>query len=154
MEVLSRINKSEGSKCNVPAQTVRIKMINYLVILQIKVVSFTKWIVFTLTCRLIGRGYSAATKVTSLLILDGPVSKKSREKCTFSLTTFTQQQATERTNKASLKTKEYPYRNGQIEVLPGTDLSEEIPQIDVSVDGSQSSRGWLSHQEIVEMCFE
>ena len=30
---------------------------------------------FTLACRLVGRGYSAATKITSVLNLDRPVSK-------------------------------------------------------------------------------
>ena len=32
---------------------------------------------FTSACRLIGRGYSAATKITSVLNLDRPVSKRS-----------------------------------------------------------------------------
>ena len=36
--------------------------------------------VFMLACRLIGRGYSTATKITSVLNLDGPVSKKSWKK--------------------------------------------------------------------------
>ena len=46
-------------------------------------------------------------------------------------------------NKASIEAKEY-HRNRQIEVLSGTSLSGEIPQIDVSVDGSWGSRGWSS----------
>ena len=45
-------------------------------------------------------------------------------------------------NKASIEAKEYFHRNGQIEVLLGTGLLGEIPQIDVSVDGSWGSRGW------------
>ena len=50
---------------------------------------------FTLACRLIGRGYSAATKITSVLNLDRPVSKKSWKKHTLSLTSFPEQQATQ-----------------------------------------------------------
>ena len=52
-------------------------------------------------------------------------------------------------NKASIEAKEYLHRNGQIEVLLGTGLLGEIPQIDVSVDGLWGSRGW-----IVDICFE
>ena len=38
---------------------------------------------FTSACRLIGRGYSAATKITSVLNLDRPVSKRSWKKHNF-----------------------------------------------------------------------
>ena len=99
---------------------------------------------FTSACRLIGRGYSTATKITSVLNLDRSVSKKSQKKHTLSLTSFAEQQATQSMNKASIEAKEYLYRNGQIEVLSGTGLPGEIPQIDVSVDGSWGSRGWSS----------
>ena len=57
-------------------------------------------------------------------------------------------------NKASIEAKECIHRNGQIEVLSGTGLPGEIPQIDVSVDGSWSSSGWSSRQGIVDICFE
>ena len=66
---------------------------------------------FTLACWLIGRGYSAATKITSVLILDRPVSKKSWKKHTFSLTSSAEQQATQSMNKASIVAKEYLQRN-------------------------------------------
>ena len=109
---------------------------------------------FTLACRLIGREYTTATKITSVLNLDRPVSKKSWKNHTLSLTSFAEQQATQNMNKASIDAKEYLQRNGQIEVLSGTGLPEEIPQIDVSVDGSWGSRGWSSRQGIVDICFE
>ena len=57
-------------------------------------------------------------------------------------------------NKASVEAKEYLHRNGQIEVLSGTGLPGEIPQIDVSVDGSSGSRGWSSWQVVVDICFQ
>ena len=57
-------------------------------------------------------------------------------------------------NKASIEAKEYLQRNGQIEVLSRTGLPGEIPQIDVSVDGSWASRGWSSRQGIFDICFE
>ena len=60
------------------------------------------------------------------------------------MTSFAEQQATQSMNKASIEAKEYLHRNRQIEVLSGTGLSGEIPQIDVSVDGSWGSRGWSS----------
>ena len=58
------------------------------------------------------------------------------------MTSFAEEQATQNMNKASIEAKEYLHRNGQIEVLLGTGLLGEIPQIDVSVDGSWGSRGW------------
>ena len=44
-----------------------------------------------LACRLIGRGYSAATKITSVLNLDRSVSKKHRKEHTLPLTSFPEQ---------------------------------------------------------------
>ena len=76
------------------------------------------------------------------------------EKPTLSLTSFAEQQATQSMNKASIETKEYLHRNGQIKVLKGTGLPGEIPQIDVSVNGSWGSRGRSSLQGIVGICFE
>ena len=46
---------------------------------------------FTFVCSLIGRGYSAATKITSVLNLDRPVSKRSWKKDTLSLNSFAEQ---------------------------------------------------------------
>ena len=46
---------------------------------------------FMLACRLIGRGYSAATKITSVLNLDRSVSKKYRKEHTLPLTSFPEQ---------------------------------------------------------------
>ena len=45
--------------------------------------------------------------------------------------------------KATTEAKEYLPKNGKIEVLSGTGLSRELPQIDVSVGGSWLSRGWF-----------
>ena len=67
---------------------------------------------------------------------------------------FAEQQATQSMNKASIVAKECLHRNGQIEVLSGTGLPGEIPQIDASVDGSWGPRGWSSQQVIVDICFE
>ena len=44
-------------------------------------------------------------------------------------------------NKGINRVKEYLDKNGQTEVLSRTGLPREIPQIDVSVDGSWGSRG-------------
>ena len=64
-----------------------------------------------------------------MLKLDRPASKKTWKKHTLSLTSFAKQQATQSRNKASIEAKEYHHRNGQIEVLSGTGLPGEIPQI-------------------------
>ena len=63
------------------------------------------------------------------------------EKHTLSSTSFTEQQATQSMNKGINRVKEYLDKNGQTEVLSRTGLPREIPQIDVSVDGSWGSRG-------------
>ena len=68
------------------------------------------------------------------------------KKHTILLTSFAEQQPTESMNKASIEAKEFLHRNGQIGVLPGTSLSGEIPQTDVSVDGLWGSRGSSSRQ--------
>ena len=70
------------------------------------------------------------------------------------MTSFAEQQATQSMNKVSIETKEYLHRNGQIKVFKGTGLPGEIPQIDVSVNGSWGSRGRSSLQGIVDICFE
>ena len=45
-------------------------------------------------------------------------------------------------------------KNGVLEVPPEADLSKEKMSIGVSVDGSWGSRGWVSKQRIVDVCFE
>ena len=45
------------------------------------------------------------------------------------MTSFAEQQATQSMNKASIEVKEYLHKKGQIEVLSGTGLPGEIPQI-------------------------
>ena len=93
---------------------------------------------FTLVGKLTGRGYSTATKITSDKCAEFRQTsfRKILEKnlYTLLLTSFAEQQATQSMNKASIEAKEYLYRNGQIEVLSGTGLPGEIPQIDVSGD--------------------
>ena len=55
--------------------------------------------------------------------------------------------------KAAIAAKEYIVKNGASEVPPDADLSKEKMNIGVSVDGSWDSRGWVSTQEIVDVCF-
>ena len=50
--------------------------------------------------------------------------------------------------------KEYAVKNRASEVLPETVLSKEKMNIGVSVDGSRDSRGWVSKQENVGVCFD
>ena len=45
-------------------------------------------------------------------------------------------------------------KNGVLEVPPEADLSKEKMSIGVSVDDSWGSRGWVSKQRIVDVCFE
>ena len=96
---------------------------------------------FKLASRLIGRGYSAATKMTSVLNLERPVSKKSWKNIHFHRPHLQNSKQLKAWIKASIEAKEYLDKNGQTEVLSGTGLPREIPQIDVSVDGSWGSRG-------------
>ena len=109
---------------------------------------------FVLICRLIGRGYSAASRLTSILNLDKPVTKKSWLNHMTTLCNVAEEIAEGSMKKATIGAKEYMVKNGVLEVPPEADLSKEKMNIGVSVDGSWGSRGWASKQGIVDVCFE
>ena len=56
--------------------------------------------------------------------------------------------------KAAIGAKEYIIKNGASEIPPEADSSKEKLNIGVSVDCSWGSRGWVSKQGIVDVCFE
>ena len=109
---------------------------------------------FVLACRLIGREYSAALRLTSILNLDKPVTKKSWLNHMTTLCNVAEEVAEGSMKKAAIGAKEYIAKNGVSEVPPEADLSKEKMNIGVSVDGSWGSRGWASKQGIVDVCFE
>ena len=107
-----------------------------------------------LACRLIGRGYRAASRLASILKLDKTVTKKSWLNHTTTLCNVAEEIAEGSMKKATIGTKEYMVKNGVLEVPPEADLSKEKLNIGVSVDGSWGSRVWGSKQGIVDVCFE
>ena len=109
---------------------------------------------FVLACRLIGRGYSAASRLTSILNLDKPVTKKSWLNHMTTLCNVAEEIAEGSMKKAAIGAKEYMVKNGVLEVPTEADFSKEKVNIGVSVDGSWGSRVWASKQGIVDVCFE
>ena len=109
---------------------------------------------FVLACRLTGPGYSAASRLTSILNLDKAVTKKSWLNHMTTSCNVAEEIAEGSMKKATIGGKEYMVKNGVLEVPPETDLSKEKMNIGVSVDGPWGSRGWASKQGIVDVCFK
>ena len=106
-----------------------------------------------MACRLIGRGYSAALRRTSILNLDKPVTTNSWLNHMTTLCNVAEEVAEGSMKKVAIVAKEYIFKNGALEVPPDADLSKEKMNIGVSVDDSWDSRGWASTQGIVDVCF-
>ena len=66
---------------------------------------------FVLACRLIGRGYSAALRLTSILNLDKPVTKKSWLNHMATLRNVAEEIAERSMKKATIGAKEYMVKN-------------------------------------------
>ena len=77
---------------------------------------------FVLACRLIGRGYSAASRLTSVLTLDKPVTKKSWLNHMTTLSNVAEEIAEGSMKKATIEAKEYMVKNGKLEVPSEADL--------------------------------
>ena len=80
---------------------------------------------FVLVCRLIGRGYNAALRLTSLLNLDKPVTKKSWSNHMATLCNVAEEIAEGSMKKATIGAKEYKVKDGVLEVPPEAYLSKE-----------------------------
>ena len=89
-----------------------------------------------LACRLIGRGYSAALRLTSILNLDKPATKKSWLNHMTTLCNVAEEVAEESMKKATIGAKKDIAKNGVSEIPPEADLSKEKMNIGVSVDGA------------------
>ena len=107
-----------------------------------------------LACRLIGRGYSAASRLMSILDLDKTVTKISWLNHMTTLCNVAEEIAEGSMKKATIGAKEYMVKNRVLKVPPEADLSKRKMNTGVSVDGSWGSRGWASKQGIVGICFE
>ena len=106
-----------------------------------------------MVCQLIGRGYSAALRLTSILNLDQPVTKKSWLNHMTTLWNVAEEVTEGSMKKGVTGAKEY-IKNRASEVPPEVDLSKEEKNIGVSIDGSLGLRSWASKQGIVDVSFE
>ena len=95
---------------------------------------------FVLARRLIGRGYSASSRLTSILNLDKPVTKKPWLNHMATLCNVAEEITEGSMKKATIGAKEYMINNGVLEVPPEADLSKEKMNIGVTFDGSWLSR--------------
>ena len=77
-----------------------------------------------LAYRLIGRRYSAASRLTSIPNLDKRVTKSWLDHMT-TLCNVAEEIAEGSKKKATIGAKEYMVKNGVLEVPPGADLSKE-----------------------------
>ena len=107
-----------------------------------------------LTLRSVGRGRSSATKITSLLNLPTPINVRSRAEHTKKI--FDQCQIfSERNMKdEAFNIKLHLCNTGQIEWVDDDELRQQVVDVDVSLDGSWSTRGWSAREGIVDVCFE
>lgn len=97
-----------------------------------------------LGCRLIGRGFSAAQKLTSILNLPTPVSRGPWSKHTRTLEECAKELLEEDLRQASIEVRDFKSK------LVDEEVGEnELIDAGVSVDGSWSSRGWTARDGLV-----
>ena len=98
---------------------------------------------FVLACRLLGRGHSAAKKITSILNMNKPISKVAWKKHMKAITEAAINVSNTSMNNAALEAEEYTLST---KYIPEGDalLSEDVTEVSVSVGGSWGSRGFSS----------
>lgn len=104
---------------------------------------------FVLALRVIGRGYSAAEKLNSVLNIQHPVYKTPWSEHTKALEKAAQELLEEELSNASLEVKRLKVDNGDLTLKEDEELSSCIADTGVSVDGSWSSRGWTARDGIM-----
>ena len=96
--------------------------------------------VFVLACRLLKKGHAGGKKVTAVLNLDKPLSKKAWTKDTRSIAQNSKNLGEIYMKKAASEAKMYLKNTGSITVDPLADIEKQNIEIAVSADGSWSSR--------------
>ena len=102
-------------------------------------------------CRLIGHEHSAAKKLTSLLNMSQPISKVAWKRHTKTITDAAVNVSNNSMNKAALEVKKI-FSNTSY--TPKHDLPEDVTEVSISVGGAWGFRGFLSWEEIVDICSE
>ena len=109
---------------------------------------------FVLACRLLRKGHAGGKKLTAVLNLDKPISKKASTKHTRCIAEYTKNLGEIHMKKAALEAKMYLKNNGSTTFDPLADIEKQNIKIAVSVGGSWGSPGWTSQNGIIDVCFE
>ena len=109
---------------------------------------------FVLGLRLIGRGYSAAQKVLSVLNLPRPVSNVSWTSHTKALVKAANELLERELKNAVLGVKQHQLENGDLDnSIDGSITVEQLMDVvvdaGVSIDGSWNSRGWSARVPLI-----
>lgn len=104
--------------------------------------------------RLIGRGYSAATKVLGVLNLPRPVSNVSWTAHTKAIELAANELLERELQNAVLQVKRYKLENGDLDAKVDSSIADEqlkdiFVDAGVSIDGSWNSRGWSARDGMV-----
>ena len=104
--------------------------------------------------RLIGRGYSAATKVLSVLNLPRPVSNVSWTAHTKAIELAANKLLERELQNAVLQVKRYKLEDGDLDANVDSSIADEqlkdiVVDAGVSIDGSWNSRGWSARDGMV-----
>lgn len=102
-----------------------------------------------LAFRLIGRGYSAAVKFTSILNLPNPVKRGPWSEHTKAISEVAMELLQEELKNAALELKKYKLAKDDKEAITDKLAKETVVDAGVSVDGSWSSRGWSARDGVV-----
>ena len=109
---------------------------------------------FVLALRAVGKGRSAAAKITSILNLPAPINARCWTKHTNAISEHAESLCRDNMKQEAYNTKLYLRSIGQIEQTSDTQLRDKVIDVGVSVDGSWSTRGWKAREGIVDVCFE
>ena len=103
--------------------------------------------------RMIGRGYSAAQKLLSILNLSSPVNKAPWAAHTKAIEDTARTILEQELASAALEVKRLKLANGDITAVDDNatddELREVVAEAGVSIDGSWSSRGWSARDGVV-----
>ena len=99
---------------------------------------------------------AACSRLTAVLNLDKPISKKAWTKHARSIAENTNKRNIQEIyrKKGSCKSQDVLKNTGSITFDPLADMEKKNIEIALSVDGSWGSRGWTSQNRIVDVCFE
>lgn len=99
--------------------------------------------------RLIGRGHSAADRLSSVLNLHRPVNRAPWSSHTKALEEAASKLLEKELSNAALEVRHYLLSNGQISLEADEQIEDKVIDVGVSLDGSWSSRGWTARDGVV-----